>query len=1150
MVHDTGGARRLSSTYDAIVKASSKDESSEETPMASNGSLDDGAGVAVKRDGEQEVVETSNEEGIGRINHNGRRRRLLKYQPHQVQKQNGIPLFPRPPNADRRHNHSGDMEMFGVEGKDNPNDYVTPLGPTSVSNTRLGRQYDGLLSEENMELQRIALPSLPSKVIPRTPPLTGEEDGMLPGKGSSIPDFYPNLSGTTLARDNPSLLSDSPGEPRSSVSLIPRRSAEHEDDSAGSDDPRSTQYSLADSGAVANKAMSDNVMIEESSGKENRALYGACCGNLTVDEFEVETKTSGGMLMALLENYIPECLQTDQVGATLCSATVQPDEMLKDSKGTDTPLSLSKRPVAPSLPSAEAQTFPSQIHPVSLEGAEQSQSTHADEMMGLGMSMWLKDMDREYKTKEQSRTRMVAAMATAARAHSQLLYDDENNDEDDYDEDLASRSLDFDDLGQLGGFGKKKRSRSTSMLFRMSHTQSTGTQNIAQNGQIGNASTSYNFSDYDSDDHSNGDLHEERELVLRARQMREEIRNAEMVELAEEAERAAEAGKEKFCGSASTFDVVLAANTATSKKEDRNGKEPTRNGKDLSWERMFDETRRSQNISSQSGGGLGTPPSSPLREWVKDTLAATPSSPVGSFVSNAVSIYQPSTPLKSGVMQRSPARSTLKKDSVQKALGRRASLIADSYYPTTPLRRAATASAEATGSLIMSAISTPLAAEWNSFDKVSVLELRHIEDVIPSFGKLHMRLRTDMAGRGVSQRFLESTSAKIDGNMKDRDAMSDHRSAIGSDGSASSLQHIAVSLRKLLKSATSPSNGPQIASNATVPPKLPPSAKPRLSDSGVEETALTDIVQRSSLFSDCARSLLQVKDADQARNILKEQVRDDSPGEDDNSIASQKSNSTTDLYVSTLTSELHSPTSASRRRKKFAKLNKAPSMDDIPSTDVLASLETDQNGSPSSGAVLLISTPRGGSRTYKRRESGGFVQEAPGPSLLAERKGRLPLEDSEILAVDEQLSAEALSRVHDHSHEVFERPPITTSSHVSIVSSDGRGTSLIELLPGESNGHSPNHEAAAGGYIGTFLSAGDLVYCDSDVDSEVTDTPIPAASILSGMPVIGNFKAIKNDTGGIYRSLFVTLGFVPSSGIRAIYDETFSILLYEAGSLT
>lgn len=236
--------------------------------------------------------------------------------------------------------------------------------------------------------------------------------------------------------------------------------------------------------------------------------------------------------------------------------------------------------------------------------------------------------------------------------------------------------------------------------------------------------------------------------------------------------------------------------------------------------------------------------------------------------------------------------------------------------------------------------------------------------------------------------------------------------------------------------------------------------------------------------------------------------------------------------------------------KKFAKLNKAPSMDDIPSTDVLASLETDQNGSPSSGAVLLISTPRGGSRTYKRRESGGFVQEAPGPSLLAERKGRLPLEVSEILAVDEQLSAEALSRVHDHSHEVFERPPITTSSHVSIVSSDGRGTSLIELLPGESNGHSPNHEAAAGGYIGTFLSAGDLVYCDSDVDSEVTDTPIPAASILSGMPVIGNFKANKNDTGGIYRSLFVTLGFVPSSGIRAIYDETFYILLYEAGSLT
>ena len=139
MVHDTGGARRLSSTYDAIVKASSKHESSEETPMASNGSLDDGAGVAVKRDGEQEVVETSNEEGIGRINHNGRRRRLLKYQPHQVQKQNGIPLFPRPPNADRRHNHSGDMEMFGVEGKDNPNDYLTPLGPTSVSNTRLGR---------------------------------------------------------------------------------------------------------------------------------------------------------------------------------------------------------------------------------------------------------------------------------------------------------------------------------------------------------------------------------------------------------------------------------------------------------------------------------------------------------------------------------------------------------------------------------------------------------------------------------------------------------------------------------------------------------------------------------------------------------------------------------------------------------------------------------------------------------------------------------------------------------------------------------------------------------------------------------------------------------------------------------------------------
>lgn len=656
-------------------------------------------------------------------------------------------------------------------------------------------------------------------------------------------------------------------------------------------------------------------------------------------------------------------------------------------------------------------------------GSRQHRTNRANHSsMSLGMSLWLEDVHRQHQVKEQNRCRMIAAMAKAARAHSQLVSLNDHDLYDDNDHDLASRSVDFDDLGQLGGFNIKRGSKIETKRFNPS-SPLIASGIIQRRGhyhdEASSASSLYSTGialdpDPDSDDELTDELLAERDLARRARQMREEIRRAEMEELAREAERAAEAGEEKFVGAASTFDVVLAASAIVSKQtEEENAPMASwRSGKPVPdqrrpWECMFDPSMVEKKSIE--------PPSSPMNEWMKSTLSAPPSSPMVGWVSSAIAMYDPTTTPAQN--KRGNNESTLGKSihhsptissraSVPESIKRHSNSFSDSYHPTTPLRRAATSRTETaiTGSSLISALSTPL-SDRKRIEKVPVLQLRSIEDIVPNFGDIHLRLRTDMAGKGVKKEILGGPSAN-----RRKGAASEHRSAIGSDGSGSSFQHIASSLGNLLKSAAFSSGQRSIRSlsdvgdgaiseaSAASPSsrRLPPPARRPPSRNNAAELSTRHIARLTGMSLDCTRAMRAESEKD-ARSVLREQLGDLSDSDigddgDDDSVASHDTSSTTDLYVSALTNELHTPRNAVRKQRKlFADSPRIPppiddfaSIAPISNPDPLSTPDQKNRTSPVVGpptddfaipdAVLSVNTPMGGKRIFSRTDEGGIVE--------------------------------------------------------------------------------------------------------------------------------------------------------------------------------
>ena len=655
--------------------------------------------------------------------------------------------------------------------------------------------------------------------------------------------------------------------------------------------------------------------------------------------------------------------------------------------------------------------------PESQSGRQRRSHRANQSSLSLGMSLWLEDVHRQHQIKEQNRCRMIAAMAKAARAHSQLIsLNDHDDSYGDSDHDLASKSLDFDDLGQLGGFSIKRgsnverRTNTLDLLVASGANKRRGLYHDDASGSLGRGdSASSNSagvaSDSDSDDEYTDELLAERELARRARQIREEIRRAEMEELAREAERAAEAGEEKIVGAASTFDVVLAASAAVSKQaeEENAPMKSWRSGEPVPdnrrpWECMFD----AKPIEEKT---LVEPPPSPMKEWMKNALAAPPSSPMVGWVSSAIAKYDPTTPAQSKrvkSVQHSPV--VHPPTAVPVSLKKRSNSFTDSYHPTTPLRRTATSRTETTiaGSSIISALSTPL-SDRKRIERVPVLQLRNIEDIVPNFGDIHLRLRTDMAGKGVQKDVLGGPSSN-----KRRDATGDHRSAIGSDGSGSSFQNIAASLGNLLKTATFASGqrsmrslsdvggGTVSEASATSPSsrRLPLPARRPPSRNSTAGISARHIARLSGMSLDCTRAMRADSEKD-ARSVLEEQLGEwsETEGGDDNvSITSHDTNSTTDLYVSALTNEIHTPRNTGQKHKKlFADSPRMPPPIDDP-TGTLSSINPGPLSTPDHksrknvvaappiddfaipDAVLSVNTPMGGKRIFSRTDEGGIVE--------------------------------------------------------------------------------------------------------------------------------------------------------------------------------
>ena len=912
-----------------------------------------------------------------------------------------------------------------------------------------------------------------------------------------------------------------------------------------------------------------------------------CCGN----------GITNGDFRSLLVGYVPDfCGGTSALDDDNTILVADERANVDDVRSID----------ANNMGAARGQSPTTQLasSPESQSGRQRRSDRANQSSMSLGMSLWLEDVHRQHQIKEQNRCRMVAAMAKAARAHSQLSsLNDHDDSYGDNDHDLASKSLDFDDLGQLGGFNinrgnnMDRRTNTLDLLVVSGTNKRRSLYDDDASGTLGRGdSASSNSagiaSDSDSDDEYTDELLAERELARRARKIREEIRRAEMEELAREAERAAEAGEEKFVGAASTFDVVLAASAAVSKQaeEESAPMKSWRSGEPVPdkrrpWECMFDAKPIRKKASVE-------PPSSPMKEWMKNALAAPPSSPMVGWVSSAIAMYDPTTPAQSQrvkSVQHSPV--VHPPTSVQVSLKKRSNSLTDSYHPTTPLRRTATSRTETTiaGSSIISALSTPL-SDRKRIERVPVLHLRNIEDIVPNFGDIHLRLRTDMAGKGVQKEVLGGPSTN-----KRRDVSSDHRSAIGSDGSGSSFQNIAASLGNLLKTATFASGQRSIRSlsdvgdgaiseaSATSPSsrRLPLPARRPPSRSSTAELSTRHIARLSGMSLDCTRAMRADSEKD-ARSVLEEQLGDWSDAEggddDDNSVASHDTNSTTDLYVSALTNEIHTPRNTGRKHKKlFADSPRMPPPIDDP-TCTLSNINPDPLSTPDHksrknlvaappvddfaipDAVLSVNTPMGGKRIFSRTDEGGIVEtrsieacpshhtdDLTLPDLTYSRSHDAGvLDDGADLKTPRSANSGAASRFSD---PLSERRTILAA--MELVSKKNAGTSTPKRLtrptfsltdngPGGKGGgatadpaaldetYKDDNESKGGagdsvhtpevvGQTPSYSFDADTMYWDSDVES--------SEGSPGGLRSISTFNGGEKATSSMYGSVHKQLGF-------------------------
>ena len=221
----------------------------------------------------------------------------------------------------------------------------------------------------------------------------------------------------------------------------------------------------------------------------------------------------------------------------------------------------------------------------------------------------------------------------------------------------------------------------------------------------------YNHLDVDN----NSDL----ELTQRSRQIQWELRLQEMSELAREAEIAAEEGKEKFVGNATKFELGLGLDVDNDTYSNAESPKQKQNGR--SW-KLFD------NLDCNS----------------MEYDAVTPLRGSNSFRASSQTdikvLKRPSTMTHGSRQSSAPTRTT----SMPSMAGRRKMVGRPSLHSMP--------------SILSSATFLSVAPTKDAQEKISVLALRHIDEVIPTFKEMHPFMKQNMHRCGVKAAILNFPS--------------------------------------------------------------------------------------------------------------------------------------------------------------------------------------------------------------------------------------------------------------------------------------------------------------------------------------------------------------------------------------------------------
>jgi hypothetical protein len=386
------------------------------------------------------------------------------------------------------------------------------------------------------------------------------------------------------------------------------------------------------------------------------------------------------------------------------------------------------------------------------------------------------------------------------------------------------------------------------------------------------------------------------ELTYRARQIQHDLRLQEMKELAVEAERAAEEGKEKFVGNATRFGVDDTLSEVSKRKSPRKVTV------------MANATAIQENWPNC--GKLAS-----NCQYEGDDYDAIVHSPRLSTMTYKYASQSRLTP-----------KSELKRPKLDRLSSAPSKL--QNRNPSPSIVNASIVNVPSTVSSILTAKSF-LSLTQSKFNekKVPVLSLRHIEEVIPSFGEMHPFVRSHMIRAGVVEKTLllqkeevHLENDKVNKIKDSKEPVDEKESAAGSRTSSNSLFPRIQSFQKLFPSFS----GLSVEGIEKQEGEVALDSDFEIGSASEAEKYLESCAM--SVNADCA-SLVSCGESSYDEDILQKYMKqrsvvsEDEDGDSTSDIIEKEKkeldimlsqSDQSDIYVCTLASEIHSPTSRPR----------------------------------------------------------------------------------------------------------------------------------------------------------------------------------------------------------------------------------------------